>query len=80
MLQPSGIYTMAVVLRLIEVNTLSHCTVIEKGVGGEMIHLFVAIIKTYSWAGINSNLQSLLITGQLSLFSLSYVLVQILNC
>jgi hypothetical protein len=42
---------MVVIFKLIEVKMLSHCTEVEKGVGEEMIHLSVAIIKTCSWAG-----------------------------
>jgi hypothetical protein len=46
MLHLSGIYTMVVVLRLIEVNTLPHCTEVKKGVGEEIIHFLVTIMKT----------------------------------
>jgi hypothetical protein len=42
---------------LIEVNTLFHCSEVEKGVGEDMIHILDAIMKICSWADINSNLQ-----------------------
>jgi hypothetical protein len=45
MVHPSGIYTMVVVFKLIEINMLSHCTEVEKVVGKEMIHLFLAVVK-----------------------------------
>jgi hypothetical protein len=41
---------------------LSYCTDVENGVGDAMIHLLGAIMKTCSFAGINSNLNSLVIT------------------
>jgi hypothetical protein len=48
MLHPSDISTIVVVFKLIEVNMLSHCTELEKGVGEEMINLLVAIMKRCS--------------------------------
>jgi hypothetical protein len=54
MLHPSGISTIIVVFKLIDVNILTHCTGIENGVGEEMIHLIDAIMKTCSLAGIDS--------------------------
>ena len=46
MLHPSGISTIEVGFKLIDVKIFQHCTEVEKGVGEEMIHLFGAIINT----------------------------------
>jgi hypothetical protein len=45
--------------RLTKVKVLLHCTDVENGVGDEMIYLLGAITNTCSFAGINSNLHSL---------------------
>jgi hypothetical protein len=52
--------------KVTEVKLLSHCIEVENGVGDEMIHLLRAIMKTFSFAGINSNLQKLWIAYHLS--------------
>ena len=45
MLYPSGISTMVVDFRLIELKILPHCTEVENGVGDEIIHLLGAIMN-----------------------------------
>jgi hypothetical protein len=66
MLHPSATSTMVEGFRLTKVKFLSHCIDVEKGFGDEMIPQLEAIMKTGSFAGINSNLHSLAITNYLS--------------
>ena len=66
MLHPSGISTIEVGFKLIDVKIFPHCTEVEKGDGEEMIHLFGAIMNTCSLAGMNSNWHNLCITDHLS--------------
>jgi hypothetical protein len=66
MLHPSRISTMVEGFRFTIIKILSHCTDVEKGVGDEMIHLLGATMKTCIFAGINSNLHSLVITDHFS--------------
>jgi hypothetical protein len=66
MLHPSGISSTVVDFKLIEVKKSSHCTGVEKGVDDEMIHLFGDLMKTYSFAGMHSHLNSLVISDYLS--------------
>jgi hypothetical protein len=56
MLHPSGVYTLVVGYRFTKVKILPHCTEVENGVGEEMTHLFGAIMKACTLAGIKFKL------------------------
>jgi hypothetical protein len=62
MLHPAGISSIVVGFEFIDVNILSHCSENEKVMSDNMFHLLGAIRKTFSWAGINSNLHSSVFT------------------